>query len=156
MITMKWVLVSLLLVSPTSANGQGVPPSTGQANHTNDEQVIGHLNLQWLNAYDAGDVAALDRIENDDFTVASDFGEVTKQQQLEEVRHRSGKPEASSRRVDNQQFRFYGDVALVTEVDRNTSAEGTSVFQSTTLWVRRGGVWRVVHLHYSSLPKKKP
>lgn len=59
----------------------------------------------------------MDRIEADDFTVAGEFGQSTKQQHLDRSRGRqqSEKPEEGNRRFDNRQFRFYGDVALITE-----------------------------------------
>jgi hypothetical protein len=65
-----------------------------------------------------GDVNTLDRIEDADFVLTGDFGEVTKAQQLDDTRNR--KPNATSVHVivANERFRFYGDAALLTEVER--------------------------------------
>jgi ketosteroid isomerase-like protein len=152
MSTMKWALVLVLLVSfQTPGIGQAAQPSSGRAD---DEQAIRKLNEAWLKAYDTGDAETLDRIENDDFTVAGEFGERTKQQQLNSVRHRTEKSEAVNRKVDLQRFRFYGDVAVVTEIDHTSSAEGPDEYQSTEVWVRSGSTWKVVHLHFSRLAKQ--
>jgi hypothetical protein len=102
-----------------------------------------------LKTYDAGDVKTLSEIEDDDFTLAGDFGQVNKQQHLDQVRRRE-KPQVVSRTIDNQ-FRLYGDVALLTEVDHARDAEGKGDFQTTILWVRRGNTWRAAHMHYSKV-----
>jgi ketosteroid isomerase-like protein len=152
MSNMKWTLVLVLLLTfQVPGNGQTAQPSTGRAE---DEQAIRKLHDAWLKAYDAGDAEALDRLEDDDFVVAGEFGERTKQQQLDSVRHRTGKSEAVDRKADPQRFRFYGDVALITEVDHASSAERPDKFQSTEVWVRAGSTWKVVHLHFSHLAKQ--
>lgn len=149
----KYAIFSLLLFFPTFPIGQNVPLET---KHSSEEQTLRRLNNEWLKAYDTGDVQALDRIESEDFTASGEFGVRTKQQQLEGIRHRPEKRQEVTRRIDNQEFRFYGDVALVTETDHASSGEGPyDDFQSTELWVRLGGAWKVVHLHYSRLDKKQ-
>lgn len=125
------------------------------AERADDEQAIHLLNEECLRAHDIGDVATLDRIEDADFTISGDFGVVNKQQQLDKVRHRTGKAEVVTRKIDPQQFRFYDSVALVTETDRPTTADGTFAFQSTEVWVRRGDSWKLVHLHDSRVEEKQ-
>ena len=105
-----------------------------------------------LKAYDAGDVKTRSEIEDDTFTLAGDFGQMTKQQHLDQVRRRE-KAQVVSRKIDNQ-FQFYGDVALQTEVDHATDAEGKADFQTTILWVRHGNTWLAAHMHYSKLIDK--
>jgi ketosteroid isomerase-like protein len=119
-----------------------------------DEQAIRRINDEWLKASDMADAATLDRIETEDFTVSGAFGQTTKQQQLDMVRNHSWKPQTGTLKIENQQFRFYGDVALVTEIDHWSGAEKVSDYQSTTLWRRDGNAWKAVHLHYSALAKK--
>jgi hypothetical protein len=123
--------------------------------HEGDEQAIRQLNVECLHAHDVGDAATLDRIEDSDFTLSGDFGVVSKQKQLDEVRKRTRKPEVITRKIDPQVFRFYEGVALVTETDRPTTKDGTFAFQSTEVWVRRGDSWKLAHLHYSQLDEKK-
>lgn len=128
------------------------PPSPGR---TEDEGEIRHLNEECLHAHDIGDAATLDRIEDADFTISGDFGVVSKHQQLDTVRDRPTKTEVITRKIDSQEFRFYDNIALVTETDRPTTADGTFAFQSTEVWVRRGDSWKLVHLHYSRMEKEQ-
>jgi ketosteroid isomerase-like protein len=146
MSSMRWALVSILMTASTFASGQG---ATLASTHATDERAIIQLRDALLKAYDAGDVKTLSEIEDDDFTLAGDFGQVTKQQHLDQVRRRE-KPQVVSRTIDNQ-FRFYGDVALLTEVDHARDAEGKADFQTTILWVRHGNTWRAAHMHYSKV-----
>jgi ketosteroid isomerase-like protein len=148
MFAMRWALISLI-AGLTFANALSGSPASTQAR---DEQDIVQLRDALFKAYDAGDVKTLAEIEDDSFTVAGEFGQMTKQQHLDQVRGRE-KPQVVSRKIDNQ-FRFYGDVALQTEVDHATDAEGKADFQTTILWVRHGSTWRVVHMHYSKVTDK--
>jgi hypothetical protein len=141
-------LFCLWVFALPSANSS---PSTP---HSADEKAIRELNEECLKAHDAGDVATLDRIEDADFTLSGDFGIVSKQQHLDRVRKRTSKPEVFTRKIDSQQFRFYDGIALVTETDRPTTADGAFAFQSTEVWVHRNDSWKLLHLHYSRLEQK--
>jgi hypothetical protein len=145
------VLLALVLCAFTFRGWPGGMPTDG---HTNDELAIRRLNEECLHAHDIADAATLERIEDPDFTLSGDFGVVSKLQQLDEVRHRTRKPEVITRKIDPQVFRFYDGVALVTETDRPTTKDGTFAFQSTEVWVRRGDSWKLTHLHYSRLEEK--
>jgi hypothetical protein len=112
MFTMRWTLITLLLTVSMFAGGQSASPASTR---TQDERAIIQQRDTLLKAYDAGDVKTLSEIEDDTFTLAGDFGQMTKQQHLDQVRRRE-KPQVVSRTIDNQ-FRFYGNVALLTEVD---------------------------------------
>jgi ketosteroid isomerase-like protein len=147
---MKWALISILLVLPVWAGAQSASAAAGSSA---DEQAIAKLHDDWLKAFDTGDADVMNRIESDDFTVAGNFGQVTKQTQLDRVRERAQKSMEVKRSNENRQIRFYGDVAVLTETDHATTAEGTGDFQSTEIWVKHGDSWQVVHLHFSGLPK---
>ena len=149
---MKWAtLLAVAIILAVAAEQR----SSSATSHAVDEQTIRQLNEECLKAHDIGDVATLDRIEGTDFTLSGDFGVINKQQHLEHHRQRANKSEVISRKIDPQQFRFYGDVALVIETDRPTTKDGTFAFQSTEVWVRREGSWKLVHLHYSQLDEKR-
>jgi hypothetical protein len=95
-------------------------------------------------------------VESDDFTVSGDFGVANKQQHLDRTRKRGPYSFAVDRKIEDQQFRFYGEVALLTEVDRaSTKGGGSSSYQSTSVWIRQGETWRVAHLHYSELAENQ-
>jgi hypothetical protein len=126
--------------------------SLAASDHSIDEQTIIKLRDAVLKAYDAGDIKTLDQIEDSDFTLAGDFGQQTKQQHLDMVRHRE-KPQVVSRKIDNQ-FRFYGNVALLTEVDHSTDASGSADYQTTILWVRHGYTRRMSHMHFCQITAK--
>jgi hypothetical protein len=156
MTTQKWLLViasfsvfALWALTLTAVN------SSRSTAHSGEEQAIRQLNEECLKAHDLADVPTLDRIEDADFTISGDFGIVNKQQQLDRVRTRTGKPEVVTRKIDSQQFRFYNGIALVTETDRPTTADGTFAFQSTEVWVHRNDSWKLLHLHYSRLEEKQ-
>jgi ketosteroid isomerase-like protein len=143
---MRWAMISILLTVSTFAAGQSAAPASTRAQ---DERAIIELRDALLKAYDAGDVKTLSEIEDDSFTPAGEFGQMTKQLHLDQVRRRE-KPQVVSRTIDNP-FRFYGDVALLTEVDHAADAEGKADYQTTILWVRHGNTWRVTHMHYSKV-----
>jgi len=149
---MKSLIVSILLISPAIASG------AAPATNATDEEAIRRLHDVWLKAFDIGDAATLDRIEHDDFTVAGEFGLRTKAQHLEGARRRqqSGQTEEAIRRFDNRQFRFYGDVALITQTDHYPAKPPESAydFQTTEVWVRSGGSWRVAHIHFTRVATK--
>jgi uncharacterized protein DUF4440 len=144
--TMRWAMISILMTALTFASGQSASPTSTRAQ---DERTIIQQRDALLKAYDAGDVKTLSEIEDDSFTLAGEFGQMTKQQHLDQVRRRE-KPQVVSRTIDNQ-FRFYGDVALLTEVDHASDAGGKADFQTTILWVRHGNTRRVTHMHYSKV-----
>ena len=125
MTAQKWFFtvpaLALFILWAFALPASNLLPSAG---HPDDEQAIRRLNEECLKAHDIGDVATLDRIEDDDFTLSGDFGVVSKQQQLDQVRHRTAKTEQVTG-DRSQQFRFYDNVALVTETDRPTTADGT-------------------------------
>jgi hypothetical protein len=154
MTTQKWLLV-ILALSLFCLWAFALPALTPLTGHSEDERVIRHLNEECLKAHDIGDVSTLDRIEDADFTLSGDFGIVSKQQHLERLRKRTGKPEVITRKIDSQQFRFYDGIALVTETDRPTTADGTFAFQSTEVWVHRNDSWTLLHLHYSRLEQNQ-
>jgi len=145
---MKLATVFLLWVGVGLAFGQGVP-----GNHAGDERAIRQLNVDVLKAYNLGDVKTLDRIEDADFTLTGDFGEVAKARQIEDVSHRSPNATSVNVMVANERFRFYGDAALLTEVERYGDGQDFPKFETTSLWVRRGGNWKLVHMHFSKLSK---
>jgi len=86
-----FLLPVVVWISAVFAYGQA---TSAASNHAGDEQDIRRLNVDVLKAYNLGDVKTLDRIEDSDFVLTGDFGEVTKAQQIEDVGHR--KPNATS------------------------------------------------------------
>jgi hypothetical protein len=144
--TRSVLLPVLVLISVGLAYGQG-------ASHTGDEQAIRRLNVDVLKAYNLGDVKTLDRIEDSDFVLTGEFGEVTKAQQIDSVNHRTSNASSVNVIVANERLRFYSDTALLTEVERYGEGDDYPRFETTSIWVRRDGDWKLVHLHFSKLSK---
>lgn len=117
--TQKWFLVTLaLLLLYVWALPLPVWISSSPNEASENKRIIRQHHEECLKAHDAAD---FDRIDDADFTVSGDFG-IVRRQQLDKVRHRAGhKVELITRKIDSQQSRSYGDVALVTETDRSTS-----------------------------------
>jgi hypothetical protein len=112
---------------------------------------IRQLNVDVLKAYNVGDVKTLDRIEDANFTLTGEFGEVAKAKQIDDVRHRPPNATSVNVMVANERFRFYGDAALPTEVERYGEGKDFPRFETTSLWVRRGEDWKLIHMHFSKL-----
>jgi len=134
---------ALLLAQDRSASGRA-----------NDETTIRRLNEQVLKAYNAGEFATVERIEDDGFTLSGEFGELDKAQQMEREHQRKDFSSTVQLTVENARLRFFGDTALLTEVEKWGDPAQTAGFQTTSVWVKRGADWKVVHLHYSQLGGK--
>jgi len=139
------LMLMLLMCVPFAAQAQNT------ASRGADEQAIAQLNLEALTAFDKGDAKTLDRIEADDFTIATDQGIITKADHLKGVRGRAVDSSPIDRTITDQKIRFYGDAAIVTEIDHAAGTGGKSQYQTTSVWARGKGTWRIVHLHYSQL-----
>jgi ketosteroid isomerase-like protein len=146
---MKLALVFLLSISTVFAYAQAT-----SSDHAADEAAIRSLNEKVLKAFNMGDVDTVNRIEDADFLLTGDFGVVTKSQQLSQMRSRKDNATAANLTTENVRFRFYGDSALLTEVEKYDDPAVPDGYETTSLWVRRGSQWKVVHLHYSKLNKK--
>jgi ketosteroid isomerase-like protein len=139
----------VLWLAPALAAGQGAASGPNAA----DERAIVRLQEDWFKAFDAADADATARIETDDFTVSGEFGVFPKDRHLAGIRsrHDAGPREASGRKIDDRQFRFHGDTALITQVDRYPDGRA---YQDTQVWLRSGGSWKIAHLHFTQLAKK--
>jgi ketosteroid isomerase-like protein len=146
---MKHVLGFLLAISTVFAYAQAQTSNS----HVADEQVIRELNDTVLKAYNTGDINTVDRIESADFLLSGDFGEISKAQELEQMRNRMQQDHGSPIHltVENVRLRFYGDAALLTEVEKY---DDPTRYETTSLWVRQDSQWKIVHLHYSTLGNK--
>ena len=89
-------MISTLMTASRFASGQSASPTSTRAQ---DERTIIQQRDALLKAYDAGDVKTLSEIEVDSFTLAGEFGQMTKQQHLGQVRRRE-KPQVVSRTIE--------------------------------------------------------
>jgi ketosteroid isomerase-like protein len=145
---MKHGLLFVLCISGVLACGQTGPAASSRAS---DEATIRSLNETVLKAYNVGDLSTVERIEDADFTLAGAFGQLTKAQEMDRERQRKDFVSSIRLTVEKAELRFYGNTALLTEVEKWGDPAQTAGFQTTSLWVRRGAEWKIVHLHYSKL-----
>ena len=128
-------IIFLFWISAVFTCAQAAPAANGRSV---DEQAIRQLNEDVLKAYNLGDVKTLDTVEDSDFVLSGDFGEVPKAQQLNDVRHRKENPTSVRVFAANARLRFYGDTALLTEVERYGEGEAFPRYETTSVWTRRG------------------
>jgi len=150
---MKTKFAFLVFVSVAVSAGFALAQTQSAADHGKDEAAIRRLNEAVLKAHNAGDRATEESIEDADFTLAGDFGQLTKAQETEKQRKRTDFAPNIQLTVENAQFRFYGDAAVLTEVEKWGDPTQTAGYQTTSVWVKRGTGWKLVHLHYSALGK---
>ena len=124
-----------------------------------DEQTIRKLEQELLTAYYKGDVATMSRFEANDFTVASEEGRETKQEQIENVRKRQPADVHEAFKANTWNIRFFGPVAVVDETGDNYSTEkgmnDHTTLVMTSVWAQHGGEWKIQDMHYSELKTKK-
>lgn len=119
-----------------------------------DEAAIRKLNEEALKAYNTGNLVTVERIEDAGFTLATDSGQISKAQELEYARQRKDLPSSVELTVEDAHIRFFGNTALLTEIEKWGDPAQTAGFQTTSVWVKRGADWKLVHLHYSRLSEK--
>ena len=122
------------------------------------EQVL-DLGRRWAGAEQRGDVAALDAMATDDFTLVGPAGFVlSKQQWL--GRYRGGGFVTQSLTWDEVSVRDYGDAAVVVGVNtqraefQGNPADGS--FRATHIAVRRAGRWLLAGQHLSPIGGPPP
>ena len=105
------------------------------------EQAVNGRVSAFLDALRKGDEAALTSIYADDYTVATDSGDVqTKAQRLEWVKANAAR--LSTIEFQDLKTRVYGDTAVVT--GRATSTDYAINSRLIQVWVKQGDTWRVV------------
>jgi peptidylprolyl isomerase len=125
----------------------------------NVEQELKKLERQWLDAYIKHDPDTMARIEADDFTITYPDGSVrTKAEEVEAQRNAQKQIADSSlsNTTEDEHIRVYGDTAVLTGifVRKGSSQNPSAISRSryTDVYVRRGGVWRVVASQLTAIP----
>lgn len=118
------------------------------------EQALIKLKHDIGNAYVQRDIAALQRLYADDYTVTDDSGEtINKTQEIDRLRSGSSTYEATS--YEDVKVRVYGNTAIVagrgTVKGRGKNGPFHKQYFSTNLFVQQDGVWRAVAAHISGV-----
>ena len=119
------------------------------------------LEREWLDAYMKRDVAALERIEADDFSITYSTGEViTKAQELAKLKSNAAADPAFRLSTEEAKTRLYGDTAVLTGVLiqqwTDNGKEMAVRVRYTDVWVKRNGRWQVVAAQLTKMPDQAP
>jgi len=158
---MKKILAGLIvfaLVTPWLAFGQGTSQKAASSKISSAEKELIKLEDGLYDAYVKADVALLDRMFADDWTITGSDGSFsTKAQEIAELK--SGDLKVTSIAEDDRKVRVYGNAAVIT--GRITSKaqykgkDASSENRYTATWVKRSGRWQCVAVHLSNIVETK-
>jgi ketosteroid isomerase-like protein len=114
------------------------------------------LERAWLDAYEKKDVAAMNAIVADDFTITFSDGSMQTKPQIIEALKRPGNS-TNKFRTENVESRSYGDTVIliglvITDWTQNGEKK-TDRSRYTDTYVKRNGKWQVVASHLSNATK---
>ena len=120
------------------------------------EREIEALEHAWAKAYVERDLAALDRLEADEWVCTTDDGTVVgKAEDLADVKSEAYR--ATVFRMDDVRVRVWGNTAIATalqtEEATHKGAVANKVVRCTDTWLRRDGRWQCVATHLSPVAK---
>lgn len=146
---MKRILVVAMLVA-ASAFVFSQPARSGANQKGNDEQAVRQTLNELYAALGRNDVAALDRIYADNYTLVNESGELTtKAPRLAAIK--SGELKYESISVDEVNIRLYGNTAVATLRSMSKAqSKGQEIggqFRVTLTLVKMKGRWQVVAAH---------
>jgi ketosteroid isomerase-like protein len=128
------------------------PAASSVAIDENVPEMLSKLEKDWADATMKGDIAFQDRIMADDYLGIMEDGTTnTKQQCIDFIR--SGQFKAQSITVDDIKVRVFGDTAVATYHQYETSLFKGKDYSGQTLWtdvfLRRNGKWQIAAEHGS-------
>jgi hypothetical protein len=109
---------------------------------------------RWIQAFDAGDGAAMDALEVENLVLVMPDGSVWKK-----PGPRAGKQPrrdvAPERSLNDVTVRQFGEVAILTGVLSTRTATSAENGGTTVVFVRPGGTWRIASVHWSPGKRRK-
>jgi len=127
------------------------------------EQELLKLERDWLDAYVKRDVAAMDRIEADDFMITYPDGKMaTKSDEIANLKKPAPAGPSPTFMTADTKVRVYGDAAILTGkfIQKGTYRDGPKQGQEfniqeryTDVYVKRNGRWQVVASHLTAIPQ---
>ena len=121
----------------------------------NADEEIAQLQRDWAEAVQRRDMAALEQLLGEEFTLTTGRkgAEVRRRQEWLDVTRESY--EVDQWAYEEMDVRVYGEAAVVRSRYRQTGrvggADRTGVYLMTDVWVRRNGRWQAVTRHISPL-----
>ena len=140
-------------VQPQKPVDAKMAPSTGST----VEQELLKLEREWLDAYIKRDMAAMERIEADDFVITFPNGQMSnKAQQVAQLKGPVPAGPPPQFYTEETKVRMIGDdVAILTGIFvaryQTGGKEVVEKSRYTDVWAKRGGRWQVVSSHLSTL-----
>jgi uncharacterized protein (TIGR02246 family) len=159
MLTLAVAAISLTSCAATDEKATSTTAAAAAASPTeNVEQALLKLEREWAEALVKADMAALDRLMADDWSMTTWNGQTqTKAQSIEEIK--SGVVKFETANVDNLKIRTFGDVAVVTlsqtEKSKNKGKDSSGRYLYTDVWVKRNGQWQAVATHGTKVEQPK-
>ena len=151
---MRQILLCSVVTISLVACGFAQTAKTQKLQDSKLEQALIKLKHDIGQAYVQRDIAALERLYADDYTVTDDSGETSnKTQEIERLK--SSKAVYESTSYEDVKVRVYGDVAIVagrgTVKGRGTKGAFHTQYFSTNVFVNQNGKWRAVAAHLSGV-----
>lgn len=146
-------IVVLFLVSLSLASVAAGQTSTGKKNSNNKaEQAVLQTVREWLDAFARNDLAALERIMPDDYSVTTSEGTVlNREQDLAVLKAAEGKPadvKFESATAEDLRVHVFGETAVVTGLAIFKGNYKSRAFESrerfTDIFIRRKGRWQPI------------
>jgi ketosteroid isomerase-like protein len=151
---MRQILFRIALVISLATGSFAQSGKTGNLQDPKLEQFLIKLKHDIGQAYVERDLAALERLYADDYTVTDDSGAITnKTQELDRLRVGSAVYESTS--YEDVRVRVYDNVAIVagrgTVKGRGKNGAFHKRYFSTNVFVNQKGKWRAVAAHISGV-----
>jgi hypothetical protein len=153
-ILMRPTLFCIALILSLAAVGQAQNQRKSATQDRKLEQALIKLKHDIGKAYLDRDIAALERLYADDYTVTDESGATTnKTQEIDRLKSGNAVYEATS--YEDVKVRVYDKVAIVAGRGTVKGRGKTGVFHkqyfSTNIFVQQNGVWRAVSAHISGV-----
>ena len=157
--TIRDVLERARLLTLVIVAGCAQPQSDGSVLDVRDH--LARLEWAWLAAYDDDDVAAMDSIVAEGFTITFPDGRVdTKADVIAGLSPGEAQEPADGRThyTENVTIRVYGNTAVITGVYVNPGNPGEpdERYRYTDTWLARDERWQIIASHLSALVDSTP
>jgi ketosteroid isomerase-like protein len=154
---MKYIIRTLALAAVAACLALFQSSAKAQdAGNADVEKMIARMEDDWAAALLNADLAAVDRIEAPDYTIADQDGNLMTRAQSD-AELKAGDYKATAFKNDEVKVRVYGDTAIVSGLETETSTykgkDSSGQYRFTDVFVKRDGIWQAVATHTSKVAK---
>jgi ketosteroid isomerase-like protein len=126
-----------------------VSAKTFAADESSAAQTVAKLEDDWCTAMVKGDVAAINNLLADDFTLVGASGEVGTKAVVVDLT----KSKAAVCKNENMKVRVYGNAAVARGEVRYKDQTADGTFEFTDTWIKHDGRWQCVANHETTSKK---